>query len=176
VYKGAVRDAKVKIPAKIGDHMKRNMTLWTAVFLFAAVGMCWAASGDAFMGTWQLNEAKSKMAAGMGKNSTVTYTMAGDNFKCTIDGTDANGGATHSEWTGKLDGKDYAVTGDPTTDMRSYRVISSHTLSVTEKKDGKVTDTVRIVVSPDGKSRTVTTHGKNAQGVMVTSVTVSDKQ
>ncbi|MGC2332978.1 MAG: hypothetical protein WA581_16105 [Candidatus Acidiferrales bacterium] len=156
--------------------MNRKITLGTAAVLFAAVGICWAASSNVFMGTWQLNEAKSKTAAGAGKNSTVAYTMEDDNIKCTIDGTDASGQAIHSEWTGKFDGKDHPVTGDPTSDMRSYRMINSHTLSVTEEKDGKVVDTVRIVVSADGKTRTVTAHGRNAKGMPTTSVTVYDKQ
>ena len=155
--------------------MNRKITLGMAAVLFA-VGICWAASGNVFMGTWQLNEAKSKTAAGAGKNSTVAYTMEGDKIKCTIDGTDSSGQAIHSEWTGKFDGKDYPVTGDPVTNMRSYRLINSHTLSVTEKKDGKVVDTVRIVVSVSGKTRTVTAHERNAKGMPITLVTVYDKQ
>jgi hypothetical protein len=156
--------------------MNRKITFATAAVLFAAIGICWAASRNVFIGTWQLNEAKSKVAAGAGKNSTVAYTMQDDNIKCAIDGTDASGHAIHSEWTGKFDGKDYPVTGDPTSDMRSYRMINSHTLSVTEEKDGKAVDTVRIVVSADGKTRTVTAHGRNAKGMQITSVTVYDKQ
>jgi len=156
--------------------MKRKMLLWTAALLFGAVGISYAAASSAFMGTWTLNEAKSKMAAGPGKNSTVTYTMDGDNIKCAIEGTDASGQAIHSEWSGKFDGKDYPVTGDPNSDMRSYRMINSHTLLATEKKDGKLVDTARIVVSADGKSRTVTVHGKDAKGMRTTIVAVYDKQ
>lgn len=156
--------------------MLRKMLLCAAAVLFVAVGISYAATGDAFMGTWQLNEAKSKMAAGSAKNSTVAYTMAGDSIKCTIDGTDASGGALHSEWTGKFDGKDYPVTGDPASDMRSYRLISSHTLSATDSKGGKVTDRARIVVSADGKTRTVTVHSTDAKGMRTTTIAVYDKQ
>lgn len=150
--------------------------LWTAVFLFAAVGICWAAAGNVFMGTWTLNEAKSKMTAGADKNSTVTYTMDGDNIKCTIDGTDASGQTIHSEWTGKIDGKEYPVTGNPASNSRSYRMVNAHTLVATEKKDGKLVDTARIVVSTDGKSRTVTVHARDAKGMKTTTVAVYDKQ
>jgi hypothetical protein len=156
--------------------MNKKMMLGTAAFLFAAVAVCWAAGASAFMGTWQLNEAKSKAPAGSPKNSTVVYTMDGDNIKCVIDGTDANGQAIHTEWTGKFDGKDYAVTGDSTSDMRSYRMISSHTLLATDKKTGKVVNTARVVVSADGKSRTVTVHAKDAKGMRTTTVAVYDKQ
>ncbi|MGB6484964.1 MAG: hypothetical protein WBE86_15880 [Candidatus Acidiferrales bacterium] len=150
--------------------------LCAAAVLFAAVGISYAAMGDAFMGTWQLNEAKSKMADGSTKNSTVVYSMEGDSIKCTIDGTDASGQALHSEWTGKFDGKDYPVTGDPASDMRSYKMINSHTLSATDTKGGKVTDRARIVVSADGKSRTVTVHGTDAKGMKTTIISVYDKQ
>ena len=156
--------------------MNRKMVLLTAAVLFAAMGICYAAAADAFMGTWQLNEAKSKAAAGGAKNSTVVYAMDGDSIKCTIDGTDANGQALHSEWTGKFDGKDYPVTGDPVNDMRSYRIISAHTLSAVDKKGGKVINTARITVSADGKSRTVTVHATDAKGVKTTIVAVYDKQ
>lgn len=156
--------------------MNRKILLWTAVVLFAAVGISYAAAGDAFMGTWQLNEGKSKLAAGGAKNSTVVYSMDGDNIKCTIDGTDANGQAAHNEWTGKFDGKEYAVTGDPDSDMRSYRMINSHTVLATDKKGGKVFVTARVVVSADGKSRTVTIHGTDAKGMKTTSIAVYDKQ
>ncbi|HEY2140173.1 MAG TPA: hypothetical protein VGH00_08835 [Chthoniobacterales bacterium] len=86
----------------------------------AMVALSWAAN-DAMMGTWKLNEAKSKMAPGAPKNTTVVYSAAGDQIKVTVDGTDAQGKSIHSEWTGKFDGKDYPVTGDASADMRSYK-------------------------------------------------------
>ena len=128
------------------------------------------------MGTWKLNEAKSKFSAGAAKNNTVVYEAAGDQIKVTVDGTDGAGAATHNEWTGKFNGRFYAVTGDPASDIRSYRIINSHTLALTAKKGGKVTLTGRIVVSRNGKTRTVTTTGKNANGKWVTNRAVYDKQ
>ena len=109
----------------------------TLATLFAAVLVCFAAE-DANMGTWKLNEAKSKIAAGTGKNVTVVYAAAGDSVKVTVDGVDADGKPAHNEWTGKFDGKDYPVTGDPATDTRSYTRVNDHTLSLTNKKGGKV--------------------------------------
>jgi hypothetical protein len=93
-----------------------------------------------------------------------------------VDGTDKDGKSTHNEWTGKFDGKDYPVTGDPTSDMRSYKKIDDHTLKITLKKDGKVTVTGRIVVSADGKSRTITTHEAGAEGKKLKNKVVYDKR
>jgi len=128
------------------------------------------------MGTWKLNEAKSKFSPGATKNNTVVYETAGDSIKVTVDGVDGAGAATHNEWTGKFDGKWYAVTGDPTSDMRSYRKINNHTLALTGQKDGKVTLTGRITVSANGRTRTVTTTGTDAKGKKVTNRGVYDKQ
>jgi len=150
--------------------------LSVAVLACALTGMVALASDDPSMGTWKLNEAKSKIGAGAAKNNTVVYTAAGDSVKVTVDGVDGTGKATHSEWTGKFDGKDYPVTGDATGDMRSYTRVDANTLSFSQKKGGKPTLTGKIVFSADGKSRTVTTTTTTADGKKVNSTAVYDKQ
>ena len=142
---------------------------------FVAAAVCFAAD-DPQMGTWKLNEAKSKLTPDSGKNRTVAYEAAGDQVKVTIDGTDKDGKPTHNEWTGKFDGQDYAVTGDPKSDMRSYKKVDDHTLTFTVKKDGKTTATGRIVVAADGKSRMVTAHPAGEQGKMSKEKAAYDKQ
>jgi hypothetical protein len=154
--------------------MKAKTSVLTLALCFVAGAVSFAS--DAQMGTWKLNEAKSKFAAGMPKNSTVVFEAAGDSVKVTIDGTDREGKPAHNEWTGKLDGKDYPVTGDPNSDARSYKQIDDHTLAFTVKKGGKVTITGRVVVSEDGKTRTVATSGTNPQGKKIKSTLVYDKQ
>jgi hypothetical protein len=155
--------------------MRTRTILLTLAALFAAAAVCFAAD-DANMGTWKLNEGKSKLVAGATKNNTVTYEAAGDSVKVTIDGVDGSGKPTHNEWTGKFDGKDYAVTGDPTSDMRSYKRINAHTLAFSVKKDGKVTMSGRITVSADGKSRTVIASGTDAMGMKQSGSSAYDKQ
>lgn len=150
----------------------RGIVLGLAVCLFT-VAVCLAA--DLFAGTWKLNEAKSKLAAGQ-KNTTVIYEAMGDEVKVTVEGVDAEGKATHNEWTGKFDGKDYPVTGDATSDSRAYMKVNDHTLTFTAKKDGKETLTGRIAVSKDGKTRTVTTTATDASGKKVSSTAVYEKQ
>ena len=131
---------------------------------------------DANMGTWKLNEAKSTFAPGALKNNTVVYAAAGYNVKVTVDGTDKDGNPTHNEWTGKFDGNDYPVTGDPNSDARSLKKIDDRTLELTVKKGGNISTTGRIVVSADGKSRTVTTSGTDVTGKKITSTAVYDNQ
>jgi hypothetical protein len=151
----------------------RTIALTVAVCLVAgAVGF----ASDVNLGTWKLNEAKSKFPPGASKNTTVVYEAAGDNLKATVDGVDGSGKPTHSEWTGKFDGKDYPVTGDPASDTRSLKKIDARTFDLTSKKDGKVTVTGRIVVSADGKSRTLTTNWTDSMGKKVKSTAVYDNQ
>jgi hypothetical protein len=151
----------------------RTITLIVAM-CFVATAVCFAS--DVQMGTWKLNESKSKFAAGASKNHTVVYEAAGDNVKVTVDGTDSDGKPTHNEWVGKFDGKDYPVTGDPSSDRRSYKKVNDHTLELTAKKDGKVTITGKVVVSEDGKSRTVSISGTDSKGNKIKSTAVYDKQ
>lgn len=108
------------------------------------------------IGTWKLNEGKSKMSAGASKNTTVVYAADGDNMKVTTDGVTGDGSPAHSEWVGKFDGKDYPVTGDPAIDTRSYNKINERTMLTTNKKGGKVVSTGHIEVARDGKTRTLT--------------------
>ena len=154
--------------------MKTRMIALTIAVVFVAASQCFAQ--DAQMGTWKLNAAQSKIANGVARNNTVVYEAAGDQIKVTVDGLNPDGTATHNEWTGKFDGADYAVTGDPGADMRSYKVANPNTLDMTIKKGGKVTVKGKIVVSADGKTRTVTTSGTTPQGRKFKSIAVYDKQ
>src|SRR3984893_5100669 len=128
--------------------MKGIVILLALAALFAGATVCLADSPQ--MGTWKLNEAKSKFGPGATKNQTVVYEAAGDSVKVTVDGTDGDGKPSHSEWTGKFDGKFYPVSGDPNTDTRSYKKVNDHTLAFTNKKGDKVTISGRGVVSADG--------------------------
>src|SRR5215510_11144737 len=70
----------------------------------------------------------------------------------------------------------YDLLSDARADMRSYKMVDDHTLALTNKKSGKTTISGRIVVSADGKSRTVTVSGTGAAGKKIHSTAVYDKQ
>jgi hypothetical protein len=154
--------------------MKARTIVLTLVTCFVGLTLCFADNPN--MGTWKLNEAKSKLSTGMQKLTTVVYEAAGDDVKVTVDGVDGQGNPIHNEWTGKFDGKDYPVTGDPSSDTRSYTKIDDRTLGFNIKKGGKVTISGRIAVSADGKTRTVTTSGVDSKGKKVSGASVYDKQ
>ena len=154
--------------------MRTRTIMLTLALCFVAGAVC--AASNPFMGTWKLNEAKSKITPGTAKNVTVVYEAAGDQIKVTVDGLDGEGKPAHNEWTGKFDGKDYAVTGDPASDMRAVKTINDHTVELTVKKDGKVTATGKNVVSADGKTRTIKTTGTGPKGEKFMNTGVYDKQ
>ena len=137
-----------------------------------------AFAADNNVGTWKLNVAGSKYSPGPApKSQTVKIEAWGeDGVKFTADGVDAEGKSTHWEFQAKYDGKDYAFKGNPDADMISYKRIDASTLEATTKLKGKVATTAKVVVSKEGKTRTLTQKGKNAKGQDVNNVVVYDKQ
>jgi hypothetical protein len=154
--------------------MRTRKTVLTLGMLIVGLTMCFAQNPN--LGTWKLNEAKSKIAPGLPKNLTVRYEAVGDKVKATVDGVDAQGNPTHNEWIGKFDGKDYPVTGDPTSDTRSYEQINDRTIELTVKKAGKITIAGRIRVSADGKTRTLIASGTDSMGKKTQGTSVYDKE
>ena len=158
------------------DAEMKTKTVALTLGLILAAGALYAA--NPMEGTWKLNESKSKLTRGTTKNTKVIYDskrLGMGRWAVTGDGVDADGKPVHSEWKGKFDGKDYEVTGDPNSDMRSYTKVNDQTLNITVKKGGKVTATGRIAVSTDGKSRIVTLNGTTAKGKKFSNTAVYDK-
>jgi hypothetical protein len=154
--------------------LMKTKTIGLALLLSIAAGaMCFA--NNPTMGTWKLNESKSTFGDGAGKSTMVVWAKAGHQDKCTVDGTDADGKKTHSVWAGKLDGKDYPITGDASSDTRSFKLNGDKSIEMISKKDGKTVGDGTIVVAADGKTRTVTSNITNAKGVKVTSTSAYDK-
>jgi hypothetical protein len=127
-------------------------------------------------GTWTLNTAKSKFSPGPPpKSVTVIYSPTGDGVNIVVDMTPAEGAAQHWEMTGSYDGKEYPVTGNPTADMASFKLVNDRTGESTFKKGGKVTATNRRVLSADGKTLTITSKGTTADGKPRNDVQVFEK-
>jgi hypothetical protein len=154
--------------------MKLKMILFGLAILIA--GATVASAQNPHMGTWKLNEAKSKFGAGATKNHTVVYEAAGSDTKVIVDGTDGSGAALHNEWTGQFNSKYYPLTGDATADSRAYTKINNRSMTIRNRKGTRIVMNGTITVSRDGKSRTVITKGRNDKGKWVTNTAVYDKQ
>ena len=153
-----------------------TMILTAAVFAAAAVPAT-AQSTDSFLGTWRLNVQKSKYTPGPAPKSVVSiYEPAGKGVKVSVTSETAGGKIQYS-YTSNLDGSDSPVTGNnPNADTMAVRRIDARTLEAVSKKGGTVTIMQRNVLAPDGKTRTVTTTGTDAQGQKVNNVGVFEKQ
>ena len=148
-----------------------------AVISVLALGTV-AFGADNHVGTWKLNLAKSTFSPGPGPKSQALKIEAWgeDGLKYTADGVGPDGKPTHAEFQAKYDGKDNAFTGNPDADTLAYKRIDANTLEATSKLKGKVTITAKVVVSKDGKTRTVTQTGTDAQGRAVKNVFVYERQ
>ena len=150
--------------------------------LLVAVAVCFAAdsaclAANANMGRWELESRKAQIKQGMAKSMTVTYAPSFPfRVKVTIEGVDAKGAPFHNKWVGRFDGRDYPVSGDPNSDMRSYTKVDDHTLTFLMKKAGRVVATGKIVVAPDGSMRTANAMAVNSKGKMVKSAAVCGLQ
>jgi hypothetical protein len=146
--------------------------LATTLMLFAVTVVA-----DQSSGTWKMNAEKSKYSPGPGpKSLTVVVESDSDSYKIDATGTDTDGKPIHVQYSAKFDGKDYPATGISNADSVSVKRIDENTVETTQKKDGKVVMTITTKVSKDGKTRTSTWHGKNAEGKDVHNVVVFDKQ
>lgn len=130
------------------------------------------------VGAWKVNIAKSKYSPGPApKSSTITTTaVAGGSYKSVNETVPATGAATKTEVTYKFDGQDNKITNNPNADTQAYTRGDDRHWTVVSKKAGKVTLTSKIELAADGKSRTTTQTGTDAQGRAVNNLIVYEKQ
>jgi hypothetical protein len=151
------------------------VSLFVVGGVFAALSLAQAA--DARIGTWKVNAAKSKYDPGPPPQSlTVKVEPAGQGEKVTAEIVNADGSRTTTVYTANFDGKDSPLTGSQVANTVALKRTDARTTVRTDKKDGKVVQTLTRVVAQDGKTMTVTVKGTNAQGQPVNNVIVFDKQ
>lgn len=154
-------------------------------FLFMAISLISAtlfAADNPFLGTWKLNTSKSKSSPiPVAQSMTVKFESDGEKVRRTVTGVDGEGkpimqgGPEGSSvaW----DGKDHAVSapnGPPMT--IAVKRVNDYRNDVTVKQNGKVTVTVRSVVSKDGKIMTNTVDGVNEKGEKFHQTEILEKQ
>jgi hypothetical protein len=144
-----------------------------------ASGTARAQVSDSWLGTWKLNVAKStyEPASLAPRSETSKQTRSGDSVTAVTDVTDAQGKAIHTEITYKFDGAEYDIKGAPDArSTRFYTRIGDNTYQYVNKVNGNITTTVHVQVSADGKTRTIVTTGRDAQGNVIDNLTSWEKQ
>ncbi len=157
-----------------------GVVLALGVVLGADIANLSAQASDPRIGTWKLNVAKSKYSPGPAPQSlTVKVEPSGQGGeKVTAEFVNADGTRTTVQYTeANFDGKDYPLTGSQFgADTVSLKRIDRWTTERTDKKGSTVIQTLRRVVSQDGKTMTVTTKGTNEKGQAMNNVALFDKQ
>jgi len=156
---------------------KRLLGFAIAMLLTALTLLLANVAADQLSGTWKMNAEKSKYSPGPPtKDLMVVVESDENNYKLDATGTDGDGKPIHVQYSAKFDGKDYPATGIVNADTVSMKRIDANTIETMQKKNGKVVMTITTKVSNDGKTRTSTWRGKNAEGKDVHNVVVFDKQ
>ena len=140
-----------------------------------AMSLSLFAAESPFSGTWKLNLAKSKMTPPVPKSDIAVVDADENGLKLSQDIVTDKGESLKISYEAKFDGKDYPVTGDPSSDSVSYQRVNANTLKGKTKKDGKAAADATIVVSKDGKITTVQ-YTDYSQAKPVKSTFVYDKQ
>lgn len=145
------------------------------VVLLSATVQVWAA--DASLGTWKLNVAKSTFKPGPPPVAeTRIYKAQSKGVQTTVRTTWADRLTTTVEYPANYDGKDYPVDGSRDVDAVVLTRMDDFTSAATLKHAGKQIGVARRVVSPDGKTMTISYKGINTRGDQVDNVAVYDRQ
>jgi len=113
------------------------------------------------VGAWKLNleTPLTKFSPGYPapRSQTYTFEAAGaDEIRFRGESVEADGTVVRSEYTARLDGKDYPVTGDPNRDAVALRRAKTFITEGTSKKAGQATNTFSIAIWGGGLPMTIT--------------------
>ncbi|HEX6126533.1 MAG TPA: hypothetical protein VFZ23_14260 [Pyrinomonadaceae bacterium] len=97
-----------------------------------------------------------------GRRKTIGWTSVLDGRSGTIK-LSGNG----RQWTGKTDGRFYAIKGDPTADELSVTSVNDRSLEFRTRKAGRVGYGGTITISDNGRSVTMHTAGIRGSGQVV---------
>ena len=132
---------------------------------------------EAWFGTWTLNLSKSVYDPGPPPYTRASYVIEPwkDGIKVTYDMVYPRGGTTHLEWTGKFDGQPYPLQGVDEYVTYAYKPIDDHTYDVELRIDDRLAGLSRVTLSPDVRTITTITKGRDASGRTVTTSTVYER-
>src|SRR5271157_5010848 len=118
--------------------------------LLGLIAVIQLSAADPRIGSWTLVSAQSAL----NPPNKLSITPLHDGVHVAISGD------THVDFTGKWNGHETPVQGNPAFDRVELRRIDKHQAEVKEKKDGAVVAIVRDKLSSDGKELTITTSEK----------------
>jgi hypothetical protein len=139
--------------------MNRRITLMLTGLMF--LGLATAASSNLgfaqsspLIGAFNLEKSKLTPATAP-RSQTATFQQDGQNIKNTNQTIDGQGNATTSVLLHIYDGQPHPTRGNPLYDASAYLRLDANTVVYSRFKGGKLVQIGTIVVSQDGKSRTL---------------------
>ena len=145
--------------------MKRAILILTS-----ALCLAFAADTPDLSGNWQLNLGKSKLSREMGKPDSMglIVTPKGSGFHSVQTTVDGMVGASSIEGDWYLDGQYHPVGQSKMTQMSKWdgKVLYAERKSF----DGSVMETIRLTISPDGKTATEQVASKSPNGTVNTTL------
>src|SRR5437868_1856114 len=107
-------------------------------------------------GTWQLDAAKSKFASpGKEVSETRTYDISGGKVSMKSSSKDPSGKELNFSYSAGLDGKSYAMVGNPNADSISINAVSAREIKARSRLHRKLAVQSTAMVSADGKHLTI---------------------
>jgi hypothetical protein len=163
----------------VGGKTRTMLCLAAIVVLALCTSISGLAQTDPFVGTWKMSSAKSKFTPGPAwKSETRIVEESPKGMKVSVDRTNGDGTNQQFNYTTNFDGASHPVTGIGPygADSVAVQMTAWNTLSISLLKSGKVVGTGTTVVSPDGKTLTLTSKGTDEKGKASSSVVLFDKQ
>ena len=144
--------------------MKRRVEVFAALVIVLAAGSVLLAQSNPFVGTWNLNVAKSKFNPGPAPQSqTRTWDASG---MVMVNSVGATGKASSYGYTIKGEGKEYPTMGaiPNNADKITSKRIDANTYEANFTKAGKHVETTTFTVSNGGKTLTIHAVGATDAG------------
>ena len=161
------------------DNIRGSVVVAFIVIATLSFGSILHAQNDPLIGHWMLNVTKSRYEGVAAPKSEMRVYEAfggiGKGIKGTFDRVDAQGKRIAVTYSAMYDGKEYKYNG-PDGDTIMLTHPNPNTLDATLKRNGTVVQTTHSVISADGKTRTQTATGTDAQGKKFSSTAVFEKQ
>ena len=139
--------------------MRKVSLVLAAIVMLAAAGS--AQRANPRYGKWKL---KSEAPAPQSNVMTYEPINGGKGMKITIDAVNKDGVASKWGYDTMFDGKDEPLYGNPGTDTGSVKIVTDRINEIVYKKNGKITQVLTNVLSPDGTTIGVTYMRMNAEG------------
>jgi hypothetical protein len=159
--------------------VKRLISVLAVLILGAIAVRPLLAQDSPFIGTWNLNAAKSSSGSMPApKSLTRTITADGSGLKYSYDGVAADGSKISYSFSSNFDGKASAIIGSGMpggADGITLKRISANKIAGTMTKGGKEIGKSEAEVSKDGKVATVKSKGRS-DGKEFSTDSVFDKQ